>query len=465
MIATTAITAFTIEQSTSHNAIKWCWTMSLVFSFLCVYISSNVVRRVGRFLRIDDTLHYVRVKKDIVTGRTYHPKRHPTETAETGTEVQHMRSEYGYVYLPSLSAVVILSVSRWALLLSVHTFLAGVGLMPYYWWQDGKTSIDSDAAYKGGRFIFLSFLIVVSLFTVGWMHVRLQHAGEQEDHDVRDRLIVGLEIRRQQHLDEQSCRSDIEWIAWRKQVKSAAEQQSSLSLNGGAKPDCPDTRLPSAMKTAKDASTEHHNHDLESGSVAGNLAKPPTALRRALSRFPLFGAVNDERVNFGQWIPTWRGRLGSVARKWLQGHHSVAEVLTPMNPILTDGPKQFIADRQPVGTTEEKEYIPGPEALENPSPKTECHTRFESEATSLSAMCRELAQVAEQYARSAEQQAHITAMLASHVGGLEGGRGTSLSTASCDYGGQGTSTGARARGSSAGAVSRRRGTSAEPNAA
>jgi len=365
------------------------------FSFLCVYISSNVVRRVGRLVRTDDTLHYVRVKKDIVTGRTYHPKRHDDlEKTETMTEAQYMRSEYGYVYLPSLSAVIILSISRWSLLLAVHTFLAGLGFMPYFWWKNNKANSE---ASKGGRLIFWSFVITICLFVIGWMHIRVQHAGEQEDHDVRDRLIVGLESKRQQHLVEQSCESHEEWIAWRKQVKRAIElNEPSIS------PDSP-TKTPS-MK---------HTQDLE---AAAQFTKP-SALKRALSRFPLFGSVNGERVNFGQWIPTWRGRDKMEARGWLNklrtpsGPDAVA-----MEPVLAAasrpaGPTQTLVSS--VETVEHSLPHKDAAAVHVPTPKP----KDLAENRSLAAMCQEIAKVAEQCAASARQQAQLTAMLASHVSG------------------------------------------------
>lgn len=402
MIATTAITAFALEPAAMHTLVKWCWTMSLVFSFLCVYISSNVVRRVGRFLRTDDTLHYVRVKKDVVTGRTYHPKRHDSlENTDTTAEAYYLRTEYGYVYLPSLSAVIIISISRWSLLLSVHTFLAGLGLMPYFWWKN-KDENATEASKEGGRLIFWSFIVTMILFTIGWMHIRLQHAGEQDDHDVRDRLIVGLESRRQSHMDEQGCKSKEEWIAWRKQVKSTMEHPSG-----------PPSATFTTSRPTNRSPTADHTHDLE----AGDQSAKPGAIKRALSRFSVFGAVDGKPVNFGQWIPTWGGRRSSEHRGWLDSLRVPSLSHPTVEPIMLKKPRTDISPPQSPGGIAKKQQYTSPDTGVTTYRGTPAHLLSPGEDISLADLCREVATVAEQCAASARQQARLTAMLASHVSG------------------------------------------------
>jgi len=372
MIATTAITAFAIEPGAMHNLVKWCWTMSLVFSFLCVYISSNVVRRVGRFLRTDDTLHYVRVKKDVVTGRTYHPKRHDSlEKTDTTAEAYYLRSGYGYVYLPSLSAVIILSISRWSLLLSVHTFLAGLGLMPYFWWKN-KDEEATEASKEGGRLIFWSFIITIILFTIGWIHIRLQHAGEQDDHDVRDWLIVGLESKRQSHMDEKGCKSKEDWVAWRKQVKSTVEHPSGSVSE----------IFPTSGAINKSPSVDHL-HDLE----AGDQTAKPGALKRALSRFPLFGAVNGERVTWGGWLPTWGGRRSSEHRGWLASLREPSLSHPTVEPIMLQKPKTDIFPPQSPGDVAKEQQYTSLDKGVTTFRSTPAHFVYASDYTSLAALC------------------------------------------------------------------------------
>jgi len=289
----------------------------------------------------------------------------------------------------------------------VHTFLAGLGLMPYFWWKNNKAGSEES---KGGRLIFWSFIITIGLFTIGWMHIRLQHAGEQEDHDVRDRLIVGLESKRQQHLDEQGCKSREDWITWRKQVERAVEHPLDPIS---------DTFITSGPAN-KSLTTAVHTHDLEAGD---QIAKP-SALKRALSRCPLFGAVNGERVNFGQWITTWRGRESSHSREWLNNLRAPSVSHAALKSIVPGEPRTYMSSPQSLGAVEKEERNTSSARDVTSACDIAAPMKNETKEISLAAICREVAQVAEQYAASAKQQARLTALLASHVSGER--QGTSI---------------------------------------
>jgi len=273
--------------------------------------------------------------------------------------------------------------------------------MPYFWWKT-KDPNATENSKEGGRLIFWSFIITIILFTIGWIHIRLQHAGEQDDHDVRDWLIVGLESKRQSHMNEKGCKSKEDWIAWRKQVKSTVEHPLGPII---------DTLTNS--EPANKSPTADHTHDLEAGD---HTAKPGT-VERALSRFPLFGAVNGERVNFGQWIPTWGGRRSSEHRGWLASLRAPSLSHPTVEPNMLQKPRTDICPPQsPEDVSKEQQYTSLDRGVAT-SQSTPAHLVYPGDDTSLAALCLEVTKVAEQCAASARQQARLTAMLASHVNG------------------------------------------------